>query len=141
MTRRNNRRKPAFNARTQPQAPNDGEHIANDPNAALQAENDLLADIPKEVAELIEKAGLLASAHMVTLLSDTEKLKGQPLAAQRALVDLALTRAYGLPVRRSLNLNLHGDAADAVQASLNELTNELPERKRPTIKDITPSGN
>lgn len=95
------------------------------------------AGIPAHVWATLQEAGEEAAQRLLELLDPVRfnKLAG---SVQRALLDLALTRAYGLPVRRSVNVSLTSDDADAVAASLQDLRDSLPER-RPEPRDITPT--
>jgi hypothetical protein len=83
----------------------------------------------------LQEAGEEAAQRLLELLQPLT-FKALPGSVQRALLDLALTRAYGLPVRRSVSVNLSSDDADAVAASLASLADSLPERAR----DVTPRG-
>ena len=86
--------------------------------------------IPEHVWALLQEAGELAATRLRDMLA-SPTFKSYAPAAQRALLDLALTRAYGLPVRRSLSVNLSTSDADAVAASLADLAASLPEYGRP----------
>lgn len=92
--------------------------------------------IPPHVWTILQEAGEEAAQRLLELLQPATftKLAG---SVQRSLLDLALTRAYGLPVRRSVSVSLTSDDADAVAASLVELRDRLPER-RPEPRDVTP---
>ena len=112
------------------------------PPAQIDPPGDLPAPqegIPPHVWALLQEAGEEAAQRLTELLQPIRfnKLAG---SVQRALLDLALTRAYGLPVRRSVNVSLTSDDSDAVAASLADLRDSLPER-RPSPRDITPAGD
>ena len=95
--------------------------------------------IPSHVWALLQEAGEEAAARLVELMQPV-RFNKLPATVQRALLDLALTRAYGLPVRRSVAVNLSTSDADAVAASLVELRDSLPER-RAQPRDVTPLGD
>lgn len=80
---------------------------------------------------MLQEAGELAAQRLVELLQSPRFPAYSP-QAQRGLIELALTRAYGLPIRKALNLNLSTSDADAVAASLNDLVQNLPEHARHT---------
>lgn len=86
----------------------------------------LQGDIPAHVWQSLQDAGELAAARLVEVLR-SPAFKSYAPSAQRGLIELALTRAYGLPIRRALNLNLSSNDADAVAASLDDLRAALPE--------------
>lgn len=108
--------------------------IANNSEPSDVANN---SGIPSHVWSLLQEAGEVAAERLLTLLSG-KKFDSYKPADQRALIDLALTRAYGLPVRRAVQLNLNTDDQDAVAASLNMLSRKitLPERRGP-MKDVS----
>ena len=81
-------------------------------------------DIPPHVRDILADAGERAADRLRDILA-SPSFPSLPATAQRALIDLALTRAYGLPVRRSVNVEV---GADAVAASLASLSAHLPER-------------
>lgn len=86
----------------------------------------LSQDIPPHVWSLLQEAGEAAAQRLVELLT-SPAFKSYSPQAQRGLIELALTRAYGLPVKRALNLNLSTSDADAVAMSLADLAANLPE--------------
>lgn len=85
-------------------------------------------DIPPHVWAILQDAGELAAGRLRDLLASPRftSFRG---SEQKALIELALTRAYGLPVRRSLSVNLESSDADAIAASLMGLSDALPERQ------------
>lgn len=83
-------------------------------------------DIPPHVWHLLQQAGELAAGRLVEILQ-SPAFKTYAPSAQRGLIELALTRAYGLPIRKALNLNLSTNDADAVAQSLADLAANLPE--------------
>ena len=87
--------------------------------------------IPPHVWELLQEAGEEAASRLVSLLKSPRFASYKP-SEQRSLIDLALTRAYGLPVRREVSLNLSSSDTDAVAASIAALGDALtlPERQR-----------
>lgn len=100
---------------------------------------DLSDGIPAHVWALLSEAGELAAERLRDLLASPRFATFRP-AEQRALIDLALTRAYGLPVRRSLSVSLTSSDTDAIAASLIGLQDALPERASaaPEPRDVTP---
>jgi len=96
--------------------------------------------IPSHVWALLSEAGELAAERLRDLLA-SPRFKTFRASEQRALIDLALTRAYGLPVRRSLSVSLASADTDAIAASLIHLQDALPERAEaaPQPRDVTPS--
>lgn len=82
--------------------------------------------IPAHVWTMLQTAGELAAQRLVELLRSPSFKQYSP-QAQRGLIELALTRAYGLPIRRAVNLNLSSTDADAVAASLADMAQHLPE--------------
>lgn len=97
--------------------------------------------IPAHVWMLLQQAGEEAAARLLELLR-SPRFKSYAPSAQKALIELALTRAYGLPVRRSLSVSLQSDDADAIAASLMSLQDSLPERSQEgrETRDVTPEG-
>lgn len=91
-------------------------------------------DIPPHVWNMLQEAGELAAQRLVSILKGKAFMSYAP-SAQRALIELALTRAYGLPVRKALNVNLSTSDADAVAASLADLQQALPEHARGAVRD------
>ena len=85
-----------------------------------------VGDIPPHVWALLQQAGELAAEKLVAILQSPRFASYAP-TAQRALIELALTRAYGLPIRRALNVNLSSSDSDAVAHSLADLAGALPE--------------
>lgn len=96
-------------------------------------------DIPLHVQQMLSEAGEMAADRLLEMLSPVRfrKLTG---SVQRAILDLAFTRAYGLPVRRSVALNVDSSKLDAVAASLASLSASLPERQSGTVIDAEPVG-
>ena len=92
--------------------------------------------IPPHVWATLQEAGEEAAQRLLELLAPA-RFNGLPGSVQRALLDLALTRAYGLPVRRSVSVTLSSDDADAVATSLAALRDSLPERGA-QARDVTP---
>lgn len=106
---------------------------------------DLAEGIPAHVWALLSEAGELAAERLRDLLASPRFATFRP-SEQRALIDLALTRSYGLPVRRSLSVSLSSSDTDAIAASLLGLQDALPERAREPLeggqeaRDVTPGG-
>lgn len=91
-------------------------------------------DIPPHVWAMLQEAGEVAASRLVTILKSQAFMTYAP-TAQKALIELALTRAYGLPVRKALNVNLSTSDADAVAASLADLAQALPEHAAGRVRD------
>jgi hypothetical protein len=94
--------------------------------------NGIGQDIPPHVWNLLQTAGELGAARLVQILQSPAFPSMAP-SAQRGLIELALTRAYGLPIRKALNVNLTTGDADAVAASLADLASNLPETQREAV--------
>lgn len=105
-------------------------------------EGDLLSpinpDIPPHVWSLLQQAGETAAARLVAILQ-SPRFPALPASSQKGLIELALTRAYGLPIRKALNVNLSSTDADAVAASLSDLSQSLPENMRHQLRDSFPA--
>jgi len=107
---------------------------------------DVAEGIPAHVWALLSEAGELAAERLRDILASPRFASFRP-SEQRALIDLALTRAYGLPVRRSLSVSLSSSDTDAIAASLIGLQDALPERAGEPFqggqdaRDVTPGGN
>jgi hypothetical protein len=84
-------------------------------------------DIPAHVWEALQQAGELAAGRLREILASPKFSQFAP-TAQARLIELALTRAYGLPIKRSLSVNLSSGDTDAIAASLLGLGDALPER-------------
>ncbi len=82
-------------------------------------------DIPPHVWSLLQQAGEAAAGRLRDLLKSPDFASYAPTAKAR-LIELALVRAYGLPIRRAVTVNLSGDD---VAKSLAELSDMLPERQ------------
>lgn len=107
------------------------EPASGSPEAAMAASG----DIPDHVWNMLQEAGEEAARRLRDMLQGPAFASFKPTERTR-LIELALTRAYGLPVRRSVEVKLSSDDADAVAASLLSLGESLPERR--TMRDITP---
>lgn len=82
---------------------------------------------------MLQTAGETAASRLVEILQSPRFASYAP-SAQRGLIELALTRAYGLPIRKALNLNLSTSDADAVAMSLSDLSQSLPEHMRQSMR-------
>lgn len=129
MTRRAEAKRALAQAQSEPQAGN-----------SIATGADIAEGIPLAVWALLQEAGELAAERLRDLLASPRFASFRP-AEQRALIDLALTRAYGLPVRRSLSVSLSSSDTDAIAASLIGLQDALPERSGapPEPRDVTPT--
>jgi len=86
--------------------------------------------IPDHVWQTLQDAGSAASERLLALLTGKsfERLKA---GDQARLIQLALDRAYGPPVKASMSLQLSGSVSDAVAESLGRLaSHDLPEMRR-----------
>lgn len=92
------------------------------------------AGVPKHIWDMLQRAGEAAAFRLNEILQ-SPKFAKYPPTAQKALIELALTRAYGLPVRKAVTVTLSSADGDAVAKSLAELTGMLPEMR---CRDITP---
>lgn len=109
----------------------------NGPDAGNVSEmpaSQLGADIPPHVWQMLQQAGELAAGRLVQIIQ-SPKFEHYAPSAQRGLIELALTRAYGLPIRKALNVNLSSSDADAVAASLSDLASNLPETARNAVRE------
>jgi len=89
--------------------------------------------VPAHVWHLLQAAGEVAAQRLHDILSSPSFSRLRP-SEQTKLIELALTRAYGQPVKREVRIDLSGGDADAVAASLAHITGRLPE-----YRDITPA--
>jgi hypothetical protein len=101
--------------------------VSADPS---DADAPLPAGLPANVAATLAKAGEAAATRLLSLLTGPRFDRFRP-SEQRALIELALTRAYGLPVRREVSVSLTSSDTDAVAASLAHLAGRpLPEYRQ-----------
>jgi hypothetical protein len=129
------RRAPPFTTKRHALPP--PEHAGDPPPLSgdvLPDQSSLGADIPPHVWTMLQQAGELAAARLVQVLQSPRFAAYSP-AAQRGLIELALVRAYGLPVRKALNVNLSTSDSDAVAASLADLAANLPENARSAVRE------
>ena len=77
-------------------------------------------DIPDDVWALLQDSGKRAAERLYQMLDGAAFTSYSPTARAR-LIELALVRAYGLPVKRSIDVSISTDDADAVAASLQAL--------------------
>jgi len=97
---------------------------AEPPNIAADARPDA---IPAEAWEALQEAGQRASERLRDLIAGKSFERLKP-ADQARLIQLALDRAYGPPVKREMSLTLSGSVSDAVAESLARLaSSDLPE--------------
>jgi len=89
--------------------------------------------VPPEVWRDLQEAGAAAARRLKDAVASPAFSKLRP-ADQRALIALALDRAYGPPIKREARLELRGTVSDAVADSLARLSRtDLPETgSRPT---------
>lgn len=141
MTHKRRKRDPlppviAHAPQDQQSAPQDA---ASDPQQLAMSQQS--PDIPEHVWAVLREAGEEAANRLLQILQSPRfpTLRG---SEQRALIALAFDRAYGLPVRRSLSVNLSSDNSDAIAASLHSLQDALPERAQdgPEGRTSHPSG-
>jgi len=83
--------------------------------------------IPPNVWVLLQSAGERAAGKLNDMLSSAKFDRLKPTEQSR-LIELALNRAYGPPIKREMSLQLTGNVSDAVAASLASLSaTDLPE--------------
>lgn len=111
-----------------------GEVVASDEggnehgaDGAARALSSIQGAIPSHVWQLLQQAGEEAAQRLNELLSSPSFHK-QKTSDQVRLIELALVRAYGLPVRRQISVELSSKDGDAIAASLSSLADRLPER-------------
>lgn len=107
-------------------------------NERTEYDTPTVAALPADVAEDILEAGRLAAKRLREELG-AAKFAKLPPAVRRGLIELGLTRAYGLPVKREVTVNLSSNDMDAVAASLALLAEALPEknkRRKEAAEDI-----
>jgi hypothetical protein len=93
-----------------------------DEGAAKRPDN-----IPPATWQALSEAGHVAAERLLDLLQGKsfERLKA---GDQARLIELALNRAYGPPIKREMSLTLSGTVSDAVAESLSNLASvDLPE--------------
>lgn len=112
-----------------------GQTPAPDANGAPEPSSGETEGIPPHVWDMLQQAGEEAARRLLDLIR-SPRFSGFKPSEQRSLIELAMTRAYGLPVRRSVNVSLSSDDADAVAASLLDMREHLPERRG--MVDVTP---
>ena len=84
-------------------------------------------NIPPATWEALSEAGHVAAERLLDLLQSKsfERLKS---GDQARLIELALNRAFGPPIKREMSLTLSGTVSDAVAESLSNLASvDLPE--------------
>jgi len=88
------------------------------------------AAIPPRTWQVLQEAGEKAAERLRDLLASQAFAKMKP-TDQARLIELALTRAYGAPVSRSIAVTATSDSADAVAAVLARMASApLPEMTR-----------
>jgi len=113
---------------------------ASPPDGASNAVASPSNDIPPHVWSLLAEAGEQAAVRLLEALRSPRWSSYAP-TSQARLIELAMVRAYGLPVRRSIDVTLTSSDADAVAQSLAALTQSLPERPdidRDNVIDLNP---
>lgn len=113
----------------------DGVVMSDDDNATQDAAQALQAQsshIPPSVWQTLQDAGQIAAEKLLALLNNATFDTLAP-RDKRALIELALTRAYGLPVKREVSVSLSSSDGDAVAASLAALS------ARVTLPEYAPS--
>lgn len=94
---------------------------------ATDAPSDRPSTIPAEVWAALQDAGQAAAERLRDLLKAKAFERLKP-GDQARLIELALNRAYGPPIKREMTLSLSGNVSDAVAASLARLSaSDLPE--------------
>ena len=91
-------------------------------------------NIPPATWQALSEAGHQAAERLLDLIKakSFERLKPTD---QARLIELALNRAYGPPIKREMSLTLSGNVSDAVAESLGALAGtSLPEFSRDSRK-------
>lgn len=85
--------------------------------------------MPPEAWEALQQAGTRAAERLRDLIEANSFKRLKP-TDQARLIQLALDRAYGPPVKREMSLTLSGTVSDAVAESLGRLASaDLPEMR------------
>ena len=104
---------------SQEQAPPGGERLPGKPE-----------NIPAHVWALLQEAGEIAAQRLLEELQSAAFSRLKPGDKAR-LIELALTRSYGPPIKREMTLSLSGTVSDAVAESLGRLaSSDIPEMRR-----------
>jgi hypothetical protein len=101
--------------------------VEEETDAPAAASDGRPTTIPPDVWTQLQAAGATAAERLADLLASKafERLKPPD---QARLIELALNRAYGPPIKREMTLSLSGNVSDAVAASLARLSSaDLPE--------------
>ena len=96
--------------------------------------------IPPAVWALLQEAGSVAAGRLLDLLHSKafERLK---VGDQTRLIQLALDRAYGPPIKREMSLTLSGTVSDAVSEALAAHAGlDLPEMRTSTARSRAKVG-
>ena len=84
-------------------------------------------NIPAATWSALQEAGHEAAERLRDLIQSPRFERLKP-GDQARLIELALTRAYGPPIKREMTLSLSGNVSDAVAESLGRLASaDLPE--------------
>ena len=91
-------------------------------------------NVPEHVWQNLQSAGERAAERLLDELQSPTFERLKP-GEKRALIELALNRAYGPPVKREVSVQLSAEMGDAVTESLASLAaTDLPE-----LRDVTPA--
>lgn len=103
--------------------------------SALDASNMPVPDVavPDHVWTALQMAGEAAAVRLAEILR-SPKFTMYPPAAQKSLIELALTRAYGATTRKTVKVTLSSNGNDAIATSLAGMVDLLPEMMR----NVTP---
>ncbi len=120
------RERSGFKSKSEPPPPDPSDEIKD-----LTADLDGMAlppseGVPAHVWPLLQQAGEAAAMRLVAIIRSASFMRMAP-TAQKSFIELALTRAYGLPIKKAIQVNLSSKDSDAVSASLNALIGDLPE--------------
>lgn len=85
------------------------------------------SNIPPETWAMLQEAGHSAAERLRDLLQSSSFARLKP-GDQARLIELALNRAYGPPIKREMSLTLTGEVSDATSQILASLAErDLPE--------------
>lgn len=109
---------------------------------------DMPEHVPAHVWHLLQRSGEKAAEKLLDILTSASWAK-LPTATQLRVIDLALTRAYGPPIKREVSVALTGKVSDATSDALAAMSGQpLPEYRHHTSKgraddaiDVTPEGS
>tara|TARA_R110000823_G_scaffold5692_6_gene22457 strand:- start:251 stop:634 length:384 start_codon:yes stop_codon:yes gene_type:complete len=97
-------------------------------------------NIPPATWAALSEAGHVAAERLLSLLQGPAFMRLKA-GDQARLIELAMNRAYGPPIKRELSLSLSGQVSDAVAESLGRLAGaELPEMRTASARQRDTTG-